>query len=286
MSSTRSLATVTFFAIAVTGCYSTWDIDPRSIVSLNGFREGETREIWTAEEDPAEVKFTSDTELRFQDATGVEVSETFRAVHVQGRMFVGVERDQGTDIKVDLSRVTVEAKNFSMGKTVGLSLGLGLGGPVFGTLVTVIVLASAGGSGRPLRASAGASPIRAPLILGREARAARRASRRRRALGADEATRAPLFAHWAKEASSECASIPAFLALARDLRLASAPRALVERAFRAAREEASHTALCTALANEHAPGGLRGIRTQVPQTPPNTDVDRRSLLERLAMEAF
>jgi hypothetical protein len=256
------------------------------VVALGGFREGQTRQLWTAEEDPIAVEFTSDTKLHFRDATGAEVTETFRAVDIQGPMFIGIERDEGTQIKVDLSRVTVEAKNFSRRKTIGLSVGLGVGVPAAATFVTFLVLLSQMNSGRPLRASAGAAPIRAPFILGRGARGGSRASRRGRALGADEATRARLFAHWANEASAECASIPAFLALARDLRLASAPSALVERALRAAREEASHTALCTALANELAPAEIGEISVRVPPTPANRDVDRRALLERLAMEAL
>jgi hypothetical protein len=99
----------------------------------------------------------------------------------------------------------------------------------------------------------------------------------------DGATRARLFAHWASEASAECASVPAFLALARDLELASAPTGLVDDARRAAREEATHTVLCAELAGDHAP---LPITADAPPTPPSTDGDPQSLLVRLATEAL
>lgn len=287
MSPRSSLVTVTFFATTLTGCYSTWDIDPKSGVHLDGFREGQTRLLWTAGETPRSVEFTSDTELHFRGDDNLKGSAKFRSIEVQGTVLQGVESEQGRPVTVDLSRVVeMEAKKFSVGKTVGLSVGLGLGIPAaytFTMLVIALSTSTLSAGGRPLRASTGASPIRAPFILNRQDRAGRRTSRGQRAQGVDAATRASLFAHWAKEASSECASIPAFLALARDLRLASAPSALVDRALRAAREEASHTELCTALANEHAPAPMSAW---IPPTPPSTDVDRRALIERLAMEAF
>src|SRR6185436_11298871 len=151
----------------------------------------------------------------------------------------------------------------------------------------IATLASSGSSGdsyyggRPLRTAPGGPRLQAPLVLDRRGRASRCGGRRSRSPMGDEATHRRLFAHWANSASGECASIPAFLALARDLRLASAPTALARRALRAAREEANHTELCAALASEHAPWP---IATKIPDVPPNEDKDFEALLERLALE--
>jgi hypothetical protein len=38
MSPRSSLVTVAFFATTLTGCYSTWDIDPKSGFLLDGFQ--------------------------------------------------------------------------------------------------------------------------------------------------------------------------------------------------------------------------------------------------------
>ncbi|UQA57565.1 hypothetical protein [Polyangium aurulentum] len=134
------------------------------------------------------------------------------------------------------------------------------------------------GSGRPLRAEAEAEPVRARV------RFAPGAPRRRAPqTPMDETTRARLFAHWARETSAECASVPAFLALARDLARAGAPRALVTQALRAAREEAAHTALCTEIASDHAPAP---ILADTPAVPPSSDTDEASLLKRLALDSF
>jgi hypothetical protein len=73
------------------------------------------------------------------------------------------------------------------------------------------------------------------------------------------------------------------LALARDLRLVSAPESLIQAALAAAREEAAHTKLCAKLANRHADSLLSPI---VPPIPINADIDRTALLKRLVLEAF
>jgi hypothetical protein len=201
---------------------------------------------------------------------------------MQGPVLVGVERKSHAPFTVDLSKTAaVQARNFSVGKTVGLSIGLGIGIPAatFGLAIAILAGTGGFGSGRPLRVGDQAAPVRARLRLGRGTRHGRGS----RGPTADAATRAQIFAHWAGEASAECASVPAFLALARDLRLASAPAALVEDARRAAREEANHTELCAELASEHAPAPITAM---TPSTPPSTDIDPTALLRRLATEAL
>lgn len=276
-----ALAIVTAVATttATTGCYSTWDVAPRSLSHLDTFRQGQTRQLERADSNGEEVLFNADTELRFVDVNGAKSAARLSSVDLQGPVLVGVERRQNAPFTVDLTRVAaVQARNFSVGKTVGLSIGLGIGVPVatFGLAIAIIAGSGGFGSGRPLRVGDHAEPVRARLRFGGR-------GRRSGAPTADGATRARLLAHWASEASAECASVPAFLALARDLRLASAPAGLVDDALRAAREEATHTALCVELAGDHASLPLTAT---TPPTPPSTDVDPQSLLVRLATEAL
>jgi len=134
------------------------------------------------------------------------------------------------------------------------------------------------GSGRPLRPTQGASPVHASLML---------RPKRAHASGArseiDVSTRACLGAHWLRETSAECASIPSFLALARDLALIGAPSALVAHAKRAADEEATHTRLCAALAAEYTGFDVAAL---TPDVPGLFEKERQALLKRLALESF
>jgi hypothetical protein len=164
-----------------------------------------------------------------------------------------------------------------------VGLGIGVPAATLGLAIAIIAASGGFGSGRPLRVGNQAAPVRARLRLDGRGRAASRRERGSRADAVDDATRARIFAHWASEASAECASVPAFLALARDLRLASAPTSLVDDALRAAREEASHTELCAGLASAQSPVPLIA---STPRTPPNTDGDPGALLRRLATEAL
>ncbi|UQA57667.1 ferritin-like domain-containing protein [Polyangium aurulentum] len=126
--------------------------------------------------------------------------------------------------------------------------------------------------GRPLR------------IDGEQALAPVLASRaERRAMPLDEVTRNALGRAWLEDTQGECASIPAFLALARDLRAVGAPEALIDRALAAADDEARHTALCADLAGAHAGLSLSPI---LMPPPPSRDRNRAEALRRLALESW
>ena len=145
-----ALAIVTAVATttATTGCYSTWDVAPRSLSHLDTFRQGQTRQLERADSNGEEVLFNAD---------------------LQGPVLVGVERRQNAPFTVDLTRVAaVQARNFSVGKTVGLSIGLGIGVPVatFGLAIAIIAGSGGFGSGRPLRVGDHAEPVRARLRFG------------------------------------------------------------------------------------------------------------------------
>lgn len=282
------IAALALLTVGGTGCYSTWEIHPHGLVRLDGFRAGQTRTLREVGDSGEEIEFTSDSKLHFRGMDGDEEKAIFQSIKVRGETFLGVRSDDKALVAINLLGVrSVYVKNPSPAKTTALALGIMLGSvPVaalFGIMIAFATSDGGDGPGRPLRTAPGGLSLRAPLVIDRPGRASRWGGRRSRSPMGDEATQRRLFAHWANAASGECASIPAFLALARDLRLASAPSALVRRALVAAREEANHTELCAALASEYAPWP---IATRTPDVPPNEDKDFESLLERLALESF
>lgn len=101
------------------------------------------------------------------------------------------------------------------------------------------------------------------------------------ALGFDRAS--PAARLWRARAGEECASILAFLQLARELRALAAPGALIERALRAADEELGHTQAASRLA-----AGFGGARVTIapPQLGFRPLLPRRAALERLVTESW
>lgn len=128
--------------------------------------------------------------------------------------------------------------------------------------------------GRPLRGPGG---IELPQVktIG--------SARARRDLRIDPATRNALAIAFRDDARSECASIPAFFALARDLAAIGAPRELVVSALEAANDEIRHTDLCASLV-----GDLSGtsIAIDLLSPPPPSGLDRTAELSRLAVESL
>lgn len=128
-------------------------------------------------------------------------------------------------------------------------------------------------SGRPLRA--GDDILLPPVVA--------HGRRPYRDTGIDDATRAALVGAWLDDARAECASVPAFVALARDLRAAGAPSELVARALDAADDELRHTLLCSGIAADHT--GVDAVPLLL-APPPAVDADRRDALLRMAQEAW
>jgi hypothetical protein len=281
--STLVMVTLVSAASATTGCYSTWDLTPEGVLHLDGYREGLEVKLKAAGNE--EITYRHDSQLRFTAVDGSQAQLGFRSIEIEGPTFTGVESEKGAQVIVDLSRTSaVQARTFSPAKTAIAATAITVGSLPLAAMTGFFILIAAGGGGigggRPLRVAGRAEAVRASLLVDTHAR---RRPRRHHGHIANETTRARVFAHWAKEASAESASIPAFLALARDLQMASAPANLVHAALRAAREEATHTELCTDLANDHA---VTPIMAAAPPTPIHTDDDNESLLRRLALEAF
>lgn len=99
----------------------------------------------------------------------------------------------------------------------------------------------------------------------------------------DEPLRSALADAWLHDARVECASIPVFYALARDLAVVGAPPSLIARALAAAEQEVHHTVLCRQLAASFAGVSLTPL---IPPVPAANDPDRISALCRLATEAW
>lgn len=278
MRSTLAFVTLVSTASATMGCYSTWDLSPRAVVGLNLFKEGESVALRSTNND--EVDFTSDTTLIFHRVDGATREHRFRSIFIDGPQLMGIDKDDGSRVGIDMSLLkNVQARNFAAGKTALLTTGIVAGtGLVVGVVISIIA-ANSVVEGRPLRIAGRDKPVGAPLAFNPRGRR----QLRRQSPHMDETTRQRIFAHWAKNTSSECASIPAFLALAEDLRRASAPESLIRAALRAAREEANHTALCADLANTHTE---LPITASTPPTPRHADETVEGLLERLALEAF
>lgn len=274
MNSRTSLVVVGLVAGAgASGCRSTWDLTPRGITLLHGFTAGDVVKLEAKENET--VPFTKDSGLTFRGYDDSVAAVRLSRIVIQDNVLIGQEATLDKPLYVDLTRMrTVQVDNFSAGYTT--LAGVGVGVPlVLGGLLLVAAASVTGG--RPLRVSGQSDPVRSPVVLGR------RAKRGLQTPGIDERTRQALRNHWAQEASGECASIPAFWALARDLKKIGAPQGLVNAALRAAREEATHTNLCLALANAQSE---HFVETFIPDAPTSTDADREAMLQRLTLEAF
>jgi hypothetical protein len=88
---------------------------------------------------------------------------------------------------------------------------------------------------------------------------------------------------WARDAQLEYASVPAFVQLAYELTALRAPRALVQRALDAVRDESQHAAGCAALASSHL---RHTVSPTLPKYTPRPILACRAGLIRLAVESW
>jgi hypothetical protein len=133
------LAAALALACGCLGCFSTWDIAPKSLRALDGYHEPDVAQIRDRNGD--EVKFDRITELHFVDGDeGHSARAKFSQIQVHGSLFAGIMRPDGRPFTIDLSHVTaVEAKRYSAWKT-GLAIGVPVGVAV--VLSTVLVALS------------------------------------------------------------------------------------------------------------------------------------------------
>ncbi|WP_437774252.1 hypothetical protein [Sorangium sp. So ce1097] len=212
-------------------------------------------------DDHANVHYSVDGELGWTYRT--RISDELQGQH---GFHVGVMNTLDSPVALELSAravIPLSGEPFMPEGTFGMGLRLI---PPFGMRAEIM-------HGRPLRSAAGVV-LPPALALGP---AAARPPR------LDSATRAALAGAWLHSARAECGSIPAFLALARDLAAVGAPASLVARALAALGDEVRHTARCSAIAS-----ALAGWRLRPALLPPPAarDADRRAALVRMALEAW
>jgi hypothetical protein len=108
-----------------------------------------------------------------------------------------------------------------------------------------------------------------------------RAGDRRAAVDCDELEYAGL--GYERDAQLECASIPAFLQLARELERHDAPQVLVTRALAAAADELHHAKLCADLATGYL---QRPVAPVWPNVPPRAALAGSDGVVQLAVESW
>ncbi len=245
--------------------------------SVHGFEGrvgGEFRDPWQPEMDPY---FTTSAVARFG------FIDLEPAIHVGGQAGAGVAWG---------SLVGELMLGYQWGEGGGFSLPLGLELDVF--VATTFLradpvlqsIAFGGGliapprmsfpmavAGRALHAEQGhaALPVVTPL------------DERRLASDVDRDLGAQLTAAWERRAQAEWASVPAFLQLADQLRVAGAPRRLVDRALAAAEDEHRH-AVATARASMAYGGAPVRLGRVTPHTRPHAE--GRDARIRLAVESW
>lgn len=127
------------------GCYSTWDIAPKSLGSLNGFHEPEARPLPDMRGD--QVTFDGNTELHFVDNSGAPKDAKFASIEMSGSMFTGVTKPNNYPFAIDLRQVNeAQIKKFSWAKT-GLLVGIIVAAVVVTPIVLGVVFGSSSDDG-------------------------------------------------------------------------------------------------------------------------------------------
>ena len=122
------------------GCYSTWDLSPKSLAPLNGFHE--PAKVTLRDVDGSEFEFDHSTQLTFEGSGALPAK--FSAIQVSDTFFNGAARPDGRPVGVNLHEVrAISAKKFSVLKTV-LAAGIPLGVALIIGIVAVAVAASNG----------------------------------------------------------------------------------------------------------------------------------------------
>jgi hypothetical protein len=150
----------TLLALASAGCFSTWDLAPKSLASLDGYHE--PQKVPLADVRGEEVVFDKSTELRFFQGDGEPRAKgKFSAIEVRGSQFTGAVRPDGHPLVVDLGQLSaVTAKKYSPVKT-GLAIGIPVGVVFVATVVLVAVAVASISSGAGALGAA-SGPLQGP----------------------------------------------------------------------------------------------------------------------------
>ena len=98
----RNLVTCVM-TIMISGCYSTWDVTPRALVTLDGFHAPQQLSLHNKEFNS--FTYDRDTTLRFRGVDGLEAEAQFRSIKIEGSILHGITREAGEDLYVNLDRL-------------------------------------------------------------------------------------------------------------------------------------------------------------------------------------
>ena len=122
------------------GCYSRWDLAPRSLVPLNDYSESHA--VVLTDTGGGKVKFDSDTALHFTETAHTSREEKFLSIQTNGSTFTGTAQPDGHTFAIDLAQVVgIQAKKFSFFKT---SIAIGIPVIVAATIIGAVVAANSG----------------------------------------------------------------------------------------------------------------------------------------------
>lgn len=151
----RTITTLITLLVATNaaGCYATWDINPKSLHNLDGFANGEDRELITR--DGERVPFSNDVALNIRMQNGSYVQGLrLRSAYVKEGQLVCTEDGEGRvrSVKLTISDVDyVRAEGFQAGKTAAVTTGVVVGISVVavGSVLGLLLLGGLAGTGRP-----------------------------------------------------------------------------------------------------------------------------------------
>ena len=107
---------------STSGCYWTWDVAPRELAKLDGYRPPSV--VPLADVRGETFTFDKTTKLRLEEPEAATVRGPFTSIDVRGPILTGTTTDH-PPWGIDLGKVTsLEARKFSPEKTVALGLGL------------------------------------------------------------------------------------------------------------------------------------------------------------------
>lgn len=134
------LSAVVLLLTVTTGCYNTFQLAPQELYKLDGYNDRGTVHLTSLDGDDVEVG--PKTKLSLYAASGQEQTAAYSSVRINGNTMAARLRSTGAPVEIDLAQVIdVEARNFSVGKTVGLSVGIG-GALLVGVIVLAVVLSA------------------------------------------------------------------------------------------------------------------------------------------------
>jgi hypothetical protein len=129
------------------GCYSTWDLSPKSLAPLNGFHE--PAKVSLKDADGSEFEFDHSTQLTFEGSGAAPAK--FSSIWVSDAFFNGTARPDGHPVGINLQQVrAISAKKFSALKTalaIGIPLAVVLIIGIIGIAVGAANGAFSGGGG-------------------------------------------------------------------------------------------------------------------------------------------